>query len=331
MMTLKLSLWTAVHLEVDMTVLLLWKNQRRVLYGLLQNLLTLKRMSLRQRAARINRRERGAKRGEMADSVALASTPQLLPGHQRGIPSENHLDVRGPESVIAAHPLAARPERAAGMKTRTGTGIETILGEIIVVKGGGEDLGVVLGPGHVLDHDPERGATDESAAQNGHPPESTLLRGGTAGVAGDLGRPLGPVARDGGTMAALDALKMVCLRRVPQIVKAGQKTWTVLQTRVAVKLMAGVGTPVATRAGKTSSVVVETKVSHGPVEASIVVGAQGGVALIVVASKKKQLRTAGSTKTTQVQQIIQGMTHTAASMTTGVEAGGKSLSQESLY
>lgn len=271
----------------------------------------------------------------MVDSGALASTPQPLPGHLRGTPSENHPGAHGLENVTAARPLAARPELAVETETRTGMVRETIPGGSIVVKGGDADPGVALGPGHVLGHDPEQGPTDEGPAHNGLPPESSLLRGGSAGEAGGLGRAVGLVVKDGGIMEALGALKMVCLQKVLLIARAGQKILIGLQRRV-VRLKAGTGTSVAAHAGKTTATVGGTEESHGAgedVEGLNVAGAQGGVAVVVASttSRRKQLTTAGSPETTsQVQATIQGMTRTAASMKTEAEAGEKSRSQETL-
>lgn len=272
----------------------------------------------------------------MVDSGVLASTPQPLPGHLRGTPSENHPGAHGLENVTAARPLAARPELAVETETKTGMVRETIPGGSIVVKGGGADPGVALGPGHGLGHDPEQGLTDEGPAHNGRPPESSLLRGGSAVEAGGLGRAVGVVVKDGGIMEALGALKMACLQKVLLIARAGQKILIGLQRRVVVRLTAGTGTPVAAHAGKTIATVGGTEESHGAgedVEGLNVARAQGGVAVIVASttSRRKQPTTAGSPETTsQVQATIQGMTRTAASMKTEAEAGGKSRSQETL-
>lgn len=267
----------------------------------------------------------------MADSGALASTPRPLPGHLRGTPSENQPGVRGRENAMAALPLAAHHGLAA--ETRTGMVRETILGGSTVAKGGGAGPGVALSRG--LGRDPEQGRTGEPPARNVQPPESNLLRGGSAGGAGGLDREVGLAVRDEGIMEALGALKMVCPLKVPLIARAGQKTLTGLQRRV-VTSTAGTGTLVVVHVGKINATVVRTEESPGAgedVEDLTVTGARGGVAVIVAStiSRRKELTTAGSPGTsTQVQATIQGLTHTAASMKTGAEVGGKILSLEIL-
>lgn len=231
-MTMKLSPWTAVRPRVSMVTVPLWYYQRRALLQMLPNSLLLQAKSPRTRAPRTNRREKGAKRGRMAGSGALASTPQPLPGHLRGTPSENHQGTHAHdlENVTAARPLVARPELAAEKETGTGRVRETILGGNVVARGEGGDPGVALGPGHVLglglDHDPEQDHTDEGPARNGQPPESSLPRGRSAGEAGGPGRGVGLVVRDGGITEALAALKMVCLQKVPLNARPGQKIQT---------------------------------------------------------------------------------------------------------
>lgn len=318
-----------------MTMLLFWNNRRRALPRLLQNLRLLQAKSPGTRATRTNGRGKGAKRGRTADSGALVSTPQPLPGRLRGTPNEKHPGAQGPENVTAARPPAAQPGLVAETETRTGTVRETILEGNTVVKGGGADPGVGLGPGHGLGHDPEQGPTDEGPAQNGHLPESSLLRGESAGEDGGLGKAVGLVVTDGGAMGALGALKMVSLQRVPPIARAGQKILTGLQKRV-VRPMAGAGTSVAVHAGKTNATVVGTEESHGAgenVEGLTVAGARDGAVVIVASTTSRRTRptTAGSPETTsQVQATIQGMTPTVASTKTEVGAAEKRRSQETL-
>lgn len=277
----------------------------------------------------------------MADSGALAFTPHLLLGPLRGTPSENRpgAHAHGLENVTAARPLAAHRELAAEKETETGTGTEreTILGGSVVVRGGGGDPGVVLGPspGPGRGHGPEQGPTGEGPAPNDQPPESNLLRGKSVGAAGGLGRAVGLVVRDSGIEEALGVLKMVCLQKVPLIARAGRKIPTGLQKRVALMLR---GTPVVAHAGKTTAAVAGTEESHGVVGAAeglnAAGGAQGAVAATVAssASRMKQPTADGSPETTsQVQATIQGLTRTAASTKTGAVAGGKSLSRENLW
>lgn len=269
----------------------------------------------------------------MADSAALASTPQVLPGHLRGSPSENHPGARahGLENVTAVRPLAAHPELEAEKETGSGTVRETILGESVVVKGGGVDPGVALGPGLALGlaHDPEQGPTGEGPALNGQPPESSLPRGRSVEAAGGLGRAVRLVVRDGGIKEALGALKMVCLQKVPPNARAGQRILTGLQRRVVVKLTSRT----VTHAGKTAATVAGEE-SHGVgavVEGLTAAGAEDEAAATVASttSRRKRVTTAGSPETTsQVQATIQGMMRTAASMKTGAVAGGKIQTRE---
>lgn len=321
-----------------MVVILLLNYQRRALPRLLQNLLQAKLP--RMRAARTKGRERGAKRGRMADSGALVSTPQPLPGHLRGTPSENHpgAHARGRENVTAARPQAAHPELAAEKETGTGKVRETILGGSVVVKGGGVDPGVALGPGPGPipgpgpGHGLEQGPTDEHPVWIGHPPESSRPKGRSVVVAGGLGRVVDLEVRDGGIREALAALKTVCLQRVPPTARAGRIIPIGLQKRVVATLRAGIGTLVVVHAGKTAG----TEESHEGgvgVEGLNVAGVLGEVAATVAstASRRKQPKTAGSPETTsQVQATIQGMTRIAASMKTEAVAGGKSRIKETL-
>lgn len=195
------------------------------------------------------------------------------------------------------------------------------------MRGGDGGRGVVPNPGPALGPglDPEQGLTDGVPAPNGQLLESNLRRGRSAEGDGGRGRVAVLVVRDEGFREALAALKMVCLQKVPLNAKAGRRILTGLQKRLVKPRARKTLASVAALAGKTG-----TGGRHGVVEGLNVAEAPGGAVATAAStiSRRKRLTTAGSPETaSQVQATIQGTTHTAATMKTGVVAGGKTLSR----